>query len=177
MLNGLNGRLRRLPRAPRQSTVLRNHPVSSGYSSYPLGLKCHYHPPSVEDTGISCSPSVGFGPFGHACLLEIRVSGPLERSTLRRSRDRRRGRGMSIRLVGGLSGLSGRMRGVLSACGRGGLPGVAHRGGGFWRDAALSRTAGSGPRRGPPAAGQRSAGWRGAGRRSGPRGARRRWPR
>ena len=31
----------------------------------------------------------------------------------------------------GVSGLWGRMRGVLSACGRGGLPGVAHRGGGF----------------------------------------------
>ena len=34
----------------------------------PLGLKCHYHPPSVEDTGLSCSPSVGFGPSLHAHL-------------------------------------------------------------------------------------------------------------
>ena len=86
-------------------------------------------------------------------------------------------RGTWIRLVGGSSGLSGRMRGVLSACGRGCSSGVAHRGGGLRRDAALSRTAGPGRRRGPPAAGQRSAGWRGAGRRSGPRGARWRWRR
>ena len=41
---------------------------SPALTSSTLDLKCHYHPPSVEDTGTSCSPSVGFGPFVHAHL-------------------------------------------------------------------------------------------------------------
>ena len=80
-------------------------------------------------------------------------------------------------VVGGLLELAGRMRGVLSACARGGPPGVAHRAGAFGATPALSRTAGRGRRQGPPVAGRRSAGWRGGGIRTGPRSARWRWPR
>ncbi len=94
----------------------------------------------------------------------------------RRSASARRPGGLN-RLVGGLSGLPGRTRGVSSARGRGGSPDAAHRVGLSAGTPSLSRTVGSGRRRGPPAAGRRSAGWREAGARSGPRGARWRWPR
>ena len=39
------------PRAPRQSTVLRNHPVSSGYSSYPRAHSCTGRSPTVTTAG------------------------------------------------------------------------------------------------------------------------------
>ena len=94
----------------------------------------------------------------------------------RRSASARRQGGLN-RLVGGLSGLPGRTRGVSSDRGRGGSPDAAHRVGLSAGTPSLSRTAGSGRRPGPPAAGRRSAGWREADARSGPRGARWRWPR
>ncbi len=81
------------------------------------------------------------------------------------------------RLVGGLSGLPGRTRGVSPARGRGGSPDAAHRVGLSAGTSSLSRTAGPGRRRGPPAARRRSAGWREADARSVARGARWRWSR
>ena len=121
-------------------------------------------------------------PTRHSSSLIVRSIRPIQKSGVRGDR-RTTGPGLLPGLVretvpgrvpagsSGGSGASGRAAdtAVRPAPGAGT---VASRG-----KRALSRTAGPGRRRGPPAARRRSAGWRGADARSGPRGARWRPPR